>query len=232
MITICNFFIIILKNIAKKSIIIYNIKQFRKGVFFMKKTISILLCAVIIILSFAGCTGSTKMTDENISKTVDKAFSALSDFDSEELNKYVSSTTLSVIMKYAEKHPQFADLGKAIFANLSYEIIAIDTENATVTISVNNKDLFAVADKFAKDLKKNYSTMELLAKLNDSSFLDENLSSLCNDIANAPLSGEATEITLSVSQGKKNLVLVFDDDGENAVSGGALKAIKSVYSAV
>lgn len=197
----------------------------------MKKTISILLCAVMIVLCFTGCSDSTKMTEDNITKTVDKAFSALADFDTENLEKYVDSTTLTVIMKYAEKHHQFSDLGKAIFANLSYEITGIDTEAKTVTISVKNKDLFAVANAFAGDLKKNYSTFELLAKLNDSSFLDKNLASLCDDIANAPLSGETTEITLAVEQGKKNLVLVFDDEDENAVSGGALKAIKSVYGA-
>lgn len=197
----------------------------------MKKTISILLCAIMIVLCFAGCSDGTKMTEDNITKTVDNAFSALADFNSENLEKYVKSSTLTIIMKYAEKHQQFSDLGKAIFANLSYEIINIDTDAKTVTISVKNKDLFAAANKFASDLKSNYSTIELMRKLNDDSFLDKNLASLCDDIANAPLSGESTEITLTIEQGKKNLVLVFDDTAENAVSGGALKAIKSVYGA-
>lgn len=197
----------------------------------MKKTISILLCAIMIVLCFAGCSGSTKMTEDNITKTVDNAFSALADFNAENLEKYVDSSTLKIIMKYAETHQQFADLGKAIFANLSYEIKNIDTEAKTVTISVKNKDLFAVANEFASDLKSNYSTIQLLSKLNDDSFLDKNLAALCDDIANAPLNGESTEITLAIEQGKKNLVLVFDDNDENAVSGGALKAIKSVYSA-
>ena len=38
---------------------------------------------------------------------------------------------------------------------------------------------------------------------------------------------EAREITLSVKKGEENLVLVFDEEAENAVSGGALGAIKS-----
>ena len=42
------------------------------------------------------------------------------------------------------------------------------------------------------------------------------------------LNGEI-EITLDIEQGNKNLVLVFGDESENAVSGGALSAIKSIY---
>lgn len=37
-------------------------------------------------------------------------------------------------------------------------------------------------------------------------------------------------ITLSVSQGDGCLVLGFDEDAENAVSGGALKAIKEIIA--
>ena len=39
----------------------------------------------------------------------------------------------------------------------------------------------------------------------------------------------AAEINLYISQGKNNLVLKFDSTAENAVSGGALDAIKSIY---
>ena len=50
--------------------------------------------------------------------TVDQAFSALKDFNTKKLEKYVDSKTLSVIISYANKHDQFADLGKALFKNL------------------------------------------------------------------------------------------------------------------
>lgn len=37
-------------------------------------------------------------------------------------------------------------------------------------------------------------------------------------------------VTLTVTAGKKNLMLGFDDTAENAVSGGALQAVKSLTS--
>lgn len=196
----------------------------------MKKIISIFLCIVAICMSLSACsTLNNEMTEENITKTVDRAFDALAKFDTDDLNKYVDSPTLTTIISYAEKHQQFADLGRAIFENLSYEIKSIDTENQTVTISVQNKDLYLVASDFARELKADYTTFQLLTKLSDDSFLDRKLNELCDGIANAKLSGSTTDITLSVEKGKKNLVLVFDNDAENSVSGGALSAIKTIY---
>ncbi|MGN0535093.1 MAG: hypothetical protein ACI4IR_03730 [Eubacterium sp.] len=196
----------------------------------MKKIISIFLCIVAICMSLSACSSTNnEMTEENITKTVDRAFDALAKFDTDDLNKYVDSPTLTTIISYAEKHQQFADLGRAIFENLSYEIKSIDTENQTVTISVQNKDLYLVASDFARELKSDYTTFQLLAKLSDDSFLDRKLNELCDGIANAKLSGSTTDITLSVEKGKKNLVLVFDNEAENSVSGGALSAIKTIY---
>lgn len=196
----------------------------------MKKIISIFLCIVAICMSLSACSSTNnEMTEENITKTVDRAFDALAKFDTDDLNKYVDSPTLTTIISYAEKHQQFADLGRAIFENLSYEIKSIDTENQTVTISVQNKDLYLVASDFARELKADYTTFQLLAKLSDDSFLDRKLNELCDGIANAKLSGSTTDITLSVEKGKKNLVLVFDNEAENSVSGGALSAIKTIY---
>lgn len=39
---------------------------------------------------------------------------------------------------------------------------------------------------------------------------------------------DGIDITLNIEQGSKNLKLAFDDAAENAVSGGALNAIKSL----
>lgn len=196
----------------------------------MKKMISAALCAIVMLMCFTACSSTNnEMTEANITKTVDKSFDALKSFDTEELKKYVDSPTLTIIMGYAEKHRQFADLGKAIFANLSYEITNIDIENKQVTVKIINKDLQQVAGTFADNLKKDYSTFQLLAKLSDDNFLDRKLSELSEDIANAPMLNGEIEITLTIEQGDKNLVLVFGDESEDAVSGGALSAIKSIY---
>lgn len=196
----------------------------------MKKTISAALCALIMLMCFTACSStSNKMTEENITKTVDKSFEALKSFDTEELKKYVDSPTLTIIMGYAEKHQQFSDLGKAIFANLSYEVTNIDIENKQVTVKIINKDLYEAAGAFADRLKSDYSTFQLLAKLSDDNFLDRKLSELSEDISESPMLGGEIEITLDIEQSNKNLVLVFGDESEDAVSGGALSAIKSIY---
>ncbi|MCM1114512.1 MAG: hypothetical protein NC397_03360 [Clostridium sp.] len=195
----------------------------------MKKTISIILCIFTMIISLTGCSGSTEITEANIEKTVNNAFEALVEFDTEGLNKYVKSTTLSIIIGYADDHQQFIDLGKAIFKNLSYEIKDINTEDKTVTVTVKNKNLSNVASDFASNLKSNYTTLQLLGKLNDDRFLDKRLAELCEKIDTAVDNAAGVDITLDIEQGQKNLVLVFDDAGENSVSGGALSAIKNIY---
>lgn len=197
----------------------------------MKKIISIAMCVLLITLSFCGCSGpNADMTEENITETVEVVETALKEFNTKDLEKYVDSSTLSVIMGYADKHQQFADLGKAIFENLDIKIKSIDTENGTVTVDITNKELYVVANNFASDLKSQYSTFQLLSKLNDSDFLDRKLATLCEEIDNSIIAQTPTEATLTIEKGKRNLVLVFDEEAENAVSGGALTGIKSIYS--
>jgi len=195
----------------------------------MKKTISVILSVLIIAVSLCSCASkpNAELTEENITKTVDTAFKALKSFDTETLETYVDSTTLSVIMGYAESHDQFKKLGIAIFSNLTYEIKTVDIENKTVTVSVLNKDLYEAASKFTDRLLSSYSTLQLLQRLSDDSWLDENLASLTKSIDAAEMEAASAEITLNITEGKENLVLTFDEEAENEVSGGALRAIKS-----
>lgn len=193
----------------------------------MKKTVSLILAVIMIAATFASCTGpNADMTEENITSTVDTAFAALVEFDTETLTKYVDSSTLNVIIDYAEDHEQFAQLGREIFANLTYEIKSIDTENKTVTVSVKNKDLYLTAQAFTVQLTQKYSTLQLLNLLKSDAWLDNNLSELTADIGEAKMLEESTDITLTIDDSGKNLVLGFDENAENGVSGGALAAIK------
>lgn len=198
----------------------------------MKKTVALILSVVMILFCFSSCSKtSAEMTEENITQTTEMVFKALKDFNTEDLDKYVSSSTLGVIMGYAEKHEQFAELGRSIFENLSYEITSIDTQNKTITLSVMNKDLASTAQNFTNDLLSKYSTMSLLSNLSSDTWLDSNLAILQEDIAAAPMQSEPVEITLTIEQGKDNLIFVFDENAENGVSGGALGAIKNAVGA-
>ncbi|WP_177918360.1 hypothetical protein [uncultured Eubacterium sp.] len=197
----------------------------------MKKFVKVAACvilSVIMALSFASCS-STKMTEKNVIETVSAVETALKEFDTEALNRYVSSTTLDYIVKLSASHEQFAKLGKAMFADLELEVKSVDTENQTVTISVSNKKLNEIASIFTEGLKSNYSNTELLRKLNDDSFLNNSLNVLLEGIKNSKTPVQA-EITVKVEKGKKNLVLALDETAEDAVSGGALGAIKKIYS--
>ena len=197
----------------------------------MKKIISLALCCIVICLSLTACSGpNADMTEENITATVEATEKALKEFDTDNLKKYVDSATLSTIMGYADKHQQFKDLGKAIFANLEMEVKSIDIENQTVTVSVTNKDLAQAAEEFVTELNSEYSAFQLLSQLNNDNFLDAKLSELRTRIEKSELFPESIEVTLSVTQGKKNLILSFDSNAEDVVSGGALSVIKSIYS--
>lgn len=197
----------------------------------MKKFISFFMCAVLIAASLCSCSAAkTKMTQENITKTVGIVETALKEFNTKDLEKYVDSSTLNVIMGYAKDHEQFTDLGKAIFENLKIEIVSVDEANATVTVNITNKDLYYTANSFAGELMADYSPLQLLGKLDDDTFLDVKLKKLCAQIDDCTLMPEPQEAVIKVEQGKKNLVLVFDEQSENAVSGGALTGIKSIYS--
>ena len=196
----------------------------------MKNIPKILISVILVValaFSFSSC-AKTEMTEENITDTVSTVETALKEFDSKTLEKYVSSSTLSYIMKYAENHQQFVDLGKAIFKDLEITVTSVDVENRTVTLDVKNKNLKTAASIFALNLKDKYTTMQLLQKLDDEAFLDESLGTLVDSINSTKDTVEAT-VTLKVVQGKRNLVLSFDDDGEDAVSGGALTGIKNIY---
>lgn len=193
----------------------------------MKKALSLLLACLMITLCFSGCSGKTSMSEENMTDAANTAIAALKSFDTQTLEKYVESSTLSVILNYAGRHSQFTELGQAMFENLSCEIVSVNKSEKSITLSVINKDLSAAASSFTKSLTAQYSTMELLSNLNDSDWLDINLAALTAGIGASPMMSEAQEITLSVKKGEENLVLVFDKEAENAVSGGALGAIKS-----
>ena len=194
----------------------------------MKKTLSILLCLAFMLVSFTACS-SNAMTKKNVTKTVDTAFAALKEFDTDTLQKYVDSSTLNTIVGYAEKHEQLKQLGQAIFENVDYEIKSIDLDKKTVTLTVKNKDLAQGASEFANELKKDYSAFQLLAKLSDDTFLDSRLAQLKEKIADAQMEENGVDITLNIEQGSKNLKLTFDDTAENAVSGGALSSIKAIF---
>lgn len=193
----------------------------------MNNVLCIGLC-ITLLFSLAGCSGNNELTEENVKNTVEISVEALKNFDQKKLGKYVDSATLSYILKFADGHEQFSELGRAIFENLEVTVTAIDLENQTVTIEVLNKDLFLAAADFTKKLTSEYSGFQLLGKLSDDNFLDLHLGMLVESINNAEMQLEPESVVLKVTQGKRNLILSFDENAENAVSGGALTAIKNI----
>jgi len=196
----------------------------------MKKIISISLAVILIALSFCACSKPTaELTEGNVKKTVNTAFSALKDFNTEDLKKYVSSGTLNLIITYAEQHEQFIDLGKAIFKNLDYEIKEVNLDLKTVTVSVKNKNLSEAAQSFAGGLT-GLTAFQMLSKLSDEEWLNSSLSQLTSAIDASPDNDGYIDITLHIRQESDHLVLSFTSEAENQVSGGAIEAIRSAFS--
>lgn len=190
-----------------------------------KRSFCLFLC-FILTFALGGCAGNTEVNEKNITKTVEKVEAALKSFDRETLEKYVSSQTLKYILAFSKNKAQFVTLGQAMFEKLEIDITAIDTANQTVTLAVKNRDMRIAATTFTQTLTaQNLSQIELLAKLSDDAFLDASLASLKSEIAAAIVPDNPVEVTLSVAKGQKNLMLVFDETAEDAVSGGALSAI-------
>ncbi|MDE6752576.1 MAG: hypothetical protein K2J59_07390 [Eubacterium sp.] len=201
----------------------------------MKKFTVVFLSILIVAFSFTACSSkpNNKLTEKNITNTIDTIFDALKEFDSSTVKRYVESSTLDTILTYASKKDQFRKLGVAMFENLQYEIKEIDTDNKTVMLAVKNKDLSEVASEYTKNLLKEYASisgmLQLLKDIQNDAWLDTNLSVLTKGISNAAMKDEETEITLSFEQKNDRLVFTFTQTAEDAVSGGALTAINNIF---
>ena len=197
----------------------------------IKRSLCALLC-LVMGLSLSACSNGAEMTDENINDTVALAEKALKEFDTEALKKYVDSQTLGYILNIADAHEQVGELAKLMFENLTLEVKSIDIENQTVTLLVNNKDLSLVGERYARRLKSQFpTTLALINGYSDEGFLDSSMKMLTAQISRAIVPDNPTEVTVSVKKDGKNLKLVFDQTAEDAVSGGALTAIVSTYTA-
>ena len=201
----------------------------------MKKFLAIFLSVLIIACSFSACSAkpNNKLTEKNVTVTINTIFDALKVFDSATVKRYVDSTTLDQILTYASRKEQFRKLGVAIFENVEYEIKNIDIDNKTVTLSVKNKDLSEVASEFTEGLMKEYASIsgvvQLLKDITNDTWLDENLSVLTKGISAAVMQNKEVDVDLSFEQKNDRLVFTFTLEAEDAVSGGALTAIKSLF---
>lgn len=202
----------------------------------MKKIIALVLTFTMVAFTFCACSPkpNNRITERNITNTVEVIFEALKTFDAPTIKTYVKSTTLEQILTYASAKEQFKKLGVAMFENLTYEIKEIDTDAQAVTISVINKDLTKVASDYTADLLSQYSgltgMLELAKSITDDAWLDSNLAILTDGIRKAELKDEAVEFTVSFEQKKDRLLFTFNEASEDAVSGGALTEIKEIIS--
>ncbi len=200
----------------------------------MRKTLKIGLCFLLCVslaFSLSAC-GSSAVTQDNITKTVSLVEKALREFDKDTLKKYVDSKTLNYIFQLAGSGEQFETIGKLLFENLEMSVKSVNTESKTVTLEIKNKDLENAGRQFSKFLKVKSgggSTVEMLKLLGDEEFLDLSVKVLTALISRATVPDNPKEVTVYIRPEKKNLVLVFGQDAENAVSGGAISSITEAF---
>lgn len=197
-----------------------------------KKVLAVVL-SLLMVFSLSACSSSSnELTEENVTLTVDTIMTALKEFDTDTLSAYVDSTTLSTIITYAGGYDEITTLANAMFENLDYSVVDIDltdSENATVTLSVINKDMADEAKEYIDNLLDQYSTIQLLAKLATANWLNTQVEALVMRIDECEMQEDYTEITLTITQGEDNLVLAFDETAEDAVSGGVLSAVSALF---
>ena len=207
-----------------------------------KKTICILLC-LAICFGFGGCS-SNKMSEKNVTATVEKVEGAFKSLNVATLGKYIKFESLSnlssslgedvnlaesiSIGKLSDLKP-FAKLCTIIFENLEIKTESINLEEMTVDVSITNKDYYSSAIIFAYNLKRNYSTQELIALMGNQARFEEKLNELITSLESSEAPTQTTTVTLKIEQGDRNLVLVLDKDAEHAVTGGVLSAITTFF---
>ena len=198
---------------------------------YIKKGVSLLLC-LSLLFAVTACSKAVALTEENITKTVALVEKALRDFDRDSLQKYVSSKTLNYIFQFANGKEEFNTLGKLLFEKLEISVASVDLENNKVTLQILNRDMAIVGERYSKLLqtRSHGKTAEMLKLLSDDEFLDISLRSLTAQISRATVPDNPTEVTVGVKQEKKNLVLVFGEEADNAASGGIVKAITEAFS--
>ena len=195
----------------------------------IKKSLSLILCFVLT-LALSACSSETSINEENVNNTVTAVEKALKDFDRLSLKAYVKSSTLETILNLSKSHSQFTALGQAMFEKLEISVKSFDKKNQTVTLLVKNRDMAEIGANFAKELTDGRSALDMMKLLNDDAFLDSSIKKLTAEISEATVPDNPTEITVSIEKGNNNLILVFDEEDENAVSGGALTAIKNAIT--
>ncbi len=198
---------------------------------YFKRGLSLFLC-LAMVFALSACSGRA-MTEDNITKTVELVEKALREFDRDTLKKYVSSKTLDYIIRFANNNEQFDTIGKLLFEKLALNIQSIDVEHQTVTLEIVNRDMTQIAKRYTKLLRE-YSNggnaLDMVKLLSDEEFLDISVRSITSQISYATIPDNPPVLTVSVAKGSRNLMLVLDEEAENAVSGGVVDIISTSFS--
>lgn len=207
-----------------------------------KKIICITLC-LALCFGFGGCS-SNELNEENVTATIQKAEEGFKDLNVATLGKYVKFGTLSNFSSSLGENVDiaqsisvgdlsdlkpFAELCNILFANLDIEIDSINLEEMTVDVTITNNDYYTPALLYAYNLKKTYSTQDLLRLFSNQERFEEKLNELIISLKDAETTTKTTTATIKIEQGDKNLVLVLDKDAEYAVTAGVISAIMSIY---
>ena len=198
----------------------------------IKKLLCLLLCT-LMVFSFSGCS-SKKLSEENVNKTIETVENAFIDASVVTLNKYTKfDTVLSNKIKVDPKNlggkKKLLELTKVLFENLEIEVNSVDLEEMTVTLNVTNKVTYLTTDNFLTNLKKSNSVTQIITNLSDDEFVTKNVDIYIKELEKAPIASSPRTITVKFEQGKHNLVLLFDDEAINAITGGASEALKKNF---
>ncbi len=193
----------------------------------MKKYLCIVI-SIIMALFLTSCTSGED--NQAVRDSVEAARQALIEFDTNEFEKYAKSETLDAIEGQTAVYPQINTLAQEIFKELEIEVkrVKINDEKGTgtATLKIRNKALKEPASDYVSSMVTQY--LQGNVDLKDSTFINEQLEALCKIVEGAE-TGDWVKVKVDVEKRNDGTwIIVFNDDAEDAVMGGAASVIKNI----
>lgn len=193
----------------------------------MKKYFCVIITIMMALLMTSCSSGEDSQA---VRDSAENARLALMEFDTDKFEKYAKSETLDSIEGQTAVYPQIKTLAQEIFKELEIEVkhvkVSEEKGTGTATLKIRNKALKEPASDYVSSMVTQY--LQGKVDLKDSAFINEQLESLCKTVENAE-TGDWVKVKVDVEkQSDGTWIIIFNDDAEDAVMGGAASVIKNI----
>lgn len=194
------------------------------------KRLAALLLAVLMLVSFCGCSNPTKEAET----TVSGMFDAFKKLDFEKAQNYIDIDDMKINEVEDDETTNYDLFMKTLFNRLDYTIISseeVDAENVNVVVKITAIDMkpvlgeyvvaalqYAFANAFADPQPTEEETDKKMEELFVASATKEDLATVTN------------EVTIKVVKGEDGWKVVSDDTLVDAMFGGLVAALEELQN--